>query len=72
VFLLYILYLYFNPSQATNILPCERAKLVAMDLDTLLAEVNRSREGIADGDEIGKSALDLFAQLRLQAGLSHA
>lgn len=65
MFLLYILYLYFKPSQATNILPCEHAKLVAMDLDTLLAEVNRSREGIADGDEIGKSALDLIAQFRL-------
>ena len=65
MFLLYILYLYFNPSQVTNILPCERAKLVAMDLDTLLAEVNRCREGIADGDEIGKSALTVIAQFRL-------
>lgn len=65
MFLLYILYLYFNPSQATNTLPCESTKLMAMDLDILLAEVNRSREGIADGDQIGKSALELIAQFRL-------
>lgn len=38
---------------------------MAMDLDTLLAEVNRSREEIADGDQIGKSALELIAQFRL-------
>ena len=72
MFLLYIFYLHFNPSQATNILPCERAKLVAMDLDTLvLAEVNRNREGIGDVDEIGKS-LVLIAQLQLQTGLSNS
>ena len=40
---------------------------MAMDWDTLLAEINRSREGIADGDQIGKSAIDLSAhdQFRL-------